>query len=86
VKLKRGVVKHVLPKKIILTDGSEVPYGLLVWSTGVGPSSFVKVLNQFEKSKAGRMAPGTEERISLASNGGKNLTGFKRRKESHWLQ
>jgi NADH:ubiquinone reductase (non-electrogenic) len=54
-----GVVKHVLPKKIILTDGSEVPYGLLVWSTGVGPSSFVKELNQFEKSKAGRMAPGT---------------------------
>jgi NADH:ubiquinone reductase (non-electrogenic) len=55
VKLKRGVVKHVLPKKIILTDGSEVPYGLLVWSTGVGPSSFVKELNQFEKSKGGRI-------------------------------
>lgn len=54
VRLKRGMVKQVLPKKLILTDGSEVPYGLLVWSTGVGPSSFVKQLH-FEKSHGGRV-------------------------------
>lgn len=41
----RGVVKEVHPQKIVLSDGTEVPYGLLVWSTGVGPSEFVKKLN-----------------------------------------
>jgi NADH:ubiquinone reductase (non-electrogenic) len=55
VKLKRGMVNDVLPEKLLLTDGTEVPYGLLVWSTGVGPSPFVRNL-QFEKSPAGRLA------------------------------
>lgn len=45
VRLVRGVVKDVLAEKIILSDGTEVPYGLLVWSTGVGPSSFVESLD-----------------------------------------
>ncbi|CAN4128423.1 unnamed protein product [Withania somnifera] len=45
VRLVRGVVKDVEPEKIILTDGTDVPYGLLVWSTGVGPSPFVNTLN-----------------------------------------
>lgn len=48
-----GVVKDVEPKKLILSDGTEVPYGLLVWSTGVGPSPFVKSL-QIPKSPGGR--------------------------------
>jgi len=33
-----GVVKMVHLKKIILSEGKKVPYGLLVWSTGVGAS------------------------------------------------
>lgn len=49
----RGVVNEVHPKKIVLNDGTEVPYGLLVWSTGVGPSQFVKSLN-LPKSPGGR--------------------------------
>ena len=53
VRLVRGVVKEVHPKKLVLSDGSEVPYGLLVWSTGVGPSEFVKSLN-LPKSQGGR--------------------------------
>jgi NADH dehydrogenase FAD-containing subunit len=48
----RGIVKDVQPNKLILKDGEEVPYGLLVWSTGVGPS-FVKSL-PFPKSPGGR--------------------------------
>ncbi len=55
VKLVRGMVKEVLPEKLLLTDGTEVPYGLLVWSTGVGPSPFVRNL-PFEKSPGGRLA------------------------------
>lgn len=49
----RGVVKDVQADKIILSDGTEVPYGLLVWSTGVGPSPFVNSL-KFPKAPGGR--------------------------------
>ncbi|KFK43046.1 hypothetical protein AALP_AA1G071300 [Arabis alpina] len=54
VKLVRGIVKEVKPQKLILDDGTEVPYGLLVWSTGVGPSSFVRSLD-FPKDPGGRI-------------------------------
>lgn len=53
VRLVRGIVKDVQPEKVVLSDGTEVPYGLLVWSTGVGPSLFVKSLG-FPKSPEGR--------------------------------
>ncbi|XP_051125374.1 internal alternative NAD(P)H-ubiquinone oxidoreductase A1, mitochondrial-like [Andrographis paniculata] len=64
VRLVRGVVKEVLPDKIILSDGSEVAYGLLVWSTGVGPSEFVKSLN-LPKSPGGRI--GIDEWLRVPS-------------------
>ncbi|XP_006657842.2 internal alternative NAD(P)H-ubiquinone oxidoreductase A1, mitochondrial-like [Oryza brachyantha] len=54
VNLVRGVVKEVRPTEIELSDGSRVPYGLLVWSTGVGPSEFVRSL-PFPKSPGGRI-------------------------------
>lgn len=46
-------MKDVKPQMLILNDGTEVPYGLLVWSTGVGPSPFVKSL-ELPKSPGGR--------------------------------
>ncbi|XP_055829637.1 internal alternative NAD(P)H-ubiquinone oxidoreductase A1, mitochondrial-like [Solanum dulcamara] len=45
VHLVRGLVQDVQPEKIILSDGTDVPYGMLVWSTGVGPSPFVNSLD-----------------------------------------
>ncbi|XP_071917033.1 internal alternative NAD(P)H-ubiquinone oxidoreductase A1, mitochondrial-like isoform X2 [Coffea arabica] len=54
VRLVRGIVKDVQPEKIVLSDGTDVPYGLLVWSTGVGPSPFVKSLD-VPKSPGGRI-------------------------------
>lgn len=54
VKLVQGVVKDVQPKVIVLSNGTEVPYGLLVWSTGVGPSPFVQSL-KLPKSYDGRI-------------------------------
>ncbi|KAG6506915.1 internal alternative NAD(P)H-ubiquinone oxidoreductase A2, mitochondrial-like [Zingiber officinale] len=54
VRLMRGIVKDVRPEKVILNDGTEVPYGLLVWSTGVGPSSFIQSL-ELPKSPGGRI-------------------------------
>ncbi|OMO65079.1 FAD-dependent pyridine nucleotide-disulfide oxidoreductase [Corchorus olitorius] len=64
VHLMRGVVKAVHPKKIVLSDGTDVPYGLLVWSTGVGPSQFVKSLN-LPKSPGGRI--GVDEWLRVPS-------------------
>ncbi|XP_020252678.1 internal alternative NAD(P)H-ubiquinone oxidoreductase A1, mitochondrial-like [Asparagus officinalis] len=54
VRLVHGVVKDVEPHKIVLNDGTEVPYGLLVWSTGVGPSPFIRSL-EFPKAPGGRI-------------------------------
>ncbi|GAV59492.1 Pyr_redox_2 domain-containing protein [Cephalotus follicularis] len=64
VQLMRGVVKEVCAKKILLNDGTEVPYGLLVWSTGVGPSEFVKSID-FPKSPGGRI--GVDEWLRVPS-------------------
>ncbi|KAK3162364.1 hypothetical protein QOZ80_1BG0088700 [Eleusine coracana subsp. coracana] len=64
VRLVRGIVKDVQPNKLILDNGEEVPYGLLVWSTGVGASSFVKSL-PFPKSPDGRI--GVDEWLRVPS-------------------
>nr|BAM13875.1 type II NAD(P)H dehydrogenase [Arum maculatum] len=64
VRLVRGVVKEVMPKKILLSDGTEVPYGLLVWSTGVGPSGFTKSID-LPKSPGGRI--GIDEWLRVPS-------------------
>ncbi|KAL5814794.1 hypothetical protein ACOSQ4_025435 [Xanthoceras sorbifolium] len=64
VRLVRGIVKDVEPQKLILNDGTEVPYGLLVWSTGVGPSPFVKSL-ELPKSPGGRI--GVDEWLQVPS-------------------
>ncbi|CAI9279743.1 unnamed protein product [Lactuca saligna] len=64
VRLVRGVVKEVQPQKLILSDGSVVPYGLLVWSTGVGPSQFIKSLH-LPKSPGGRI--GVDEWLRVPS-------------------
>ncbi|KAE9463604.1 hypothetical protein C3L33_04489, partial [Rhododendron williamsianum] len=64
VRLVRGVVKDVLPQKIVLSDDTDVPYGLLVWSTGVGPSPFIKNL-ELPKAPGGRI--GVDEWLRVPS-------------------
>nr|UER43487.1 alternative NAD(P)H dehydrogenase 2 [Viscum album] len=64
VRLVRGIVKAVYPDKLILNDGTEVPYGLLVWSTGVGPSPFVKSID-LPKAPGGRI--GVDEWLRVPS-------------------
>ncbi|KAM1039901.1 hypothetical protein ACFX2I_029149 [Malus domestica] len=76
VRLVRGIVKDVKDKKIILNDGTEVPYGLLVWSTGVGPSPLVNSL-PLTKSPGGRIGvdewlrvPGVQDVYSIGDCSG----------------
>ena len=38
-------MKDVQDQYIILNDDCEVPYGLLIWSTGVGPSPIIHDLD-----------------------------------------
>ncbi|KAL5077184.1 hypothetical protein RYX36_016168 [Vicia faba] len=64
VRLVRGIVKDVKAQKIILNDGTEVPYGLLVWSTGVGPSPIIQSLD-LPKAPGGRI--GVDEWLRVPS-------------------
>lgn len=52
--LTNSPVVSVSERTITLRNGTVVPYGLLVWSTGVGPASLVRSL-PFPKSKSGRL-------------------------------
>ncbi|XP_073009417.1 internal alternative NAD(P)H-ubiquinone oxidoreductase A2, mitochondrial-like [Typha latifolia] len=65
VRLVNGIVKDVQSEKLILNNGEEVPYGLLVWSTGVGPSPLVLSL-PFSKSPGGRI--GVDEWLRVPSS------------------
>lgn len=51
---QQGVVKEVRPTEIELQDGGVLPYGLCIWSTGVGPTPFTLAL-PFAKTKVGRL-------------------------------
>ncbi|MEW5311892.1 MAG: hypothetical protein WDW38_003569 [Sanguina aurantia] len=55
VQLKKGVVRNVTAKEITLQDGTIIPHGLVIWSTGVGPTPFILGL-PFAKTKVGRLA------------------------------
>ncbi|KAJ3109634.1 hypothetical protein HDU97_003108 [Phlyctochytrium planicorne] len=55
IKLRLGTsVKEVQKDHIILNDDTKVPYGLLVWSTGLAPIDLVKSL-ELEKDRAQRL-------------------------------
>ncbi len=47
-------VKQVSAKSLLLDDGSQLLYGVLVWSTGNGPTDFVRDL-QWTKDRTGRL-------------------------------
>lgn len=49
-----SLVVRVEKEKIMLQDGTEIPYGLAVWTTGIGPTEFVQSL-PFSKDRAGRI-------------------------------
>jgi len=47
-------VKEVKPTSIILHDGTTIPHGLVVWSTGIGPTELVESL-PFSRNRASRI-------------------------------
>lgn len=60
--MHQGVVKSIREKDLTLSTGEDLPYGLCVWSTGVGPTDFTTSL-PFAKSAKGRIAVDDELRV-----------------------
>lgn len=55
VEIIKAFVSGVDEDSITLSDGSTIPFGVLVWSTGVGPTEFIDRL-PLAKSKDGRLS------------------------------
>ncbi|BDA46213.1 Internal alternative NAD(P)H-ubiquinone oxidoreductase A1 [Coccomyxa sp. Obi] len=55
IHLVKSMVKEVKEKELVLQNGDVMPYGLCVWSTGVGPTDFTTSL-PFAKTARGRIA------------------------------
>ena len=62
------MVKELRPTEALLSDGRVIPFGLCVWSTGVGPTNFISSL-PFAKTARGRIAVDEFLRV-LAPPGG----------------
>lgn len=67
IDVRTGVsVKEVKRHEIILSDGTTIPFGLGVWSTGVTATSFVKSL-PFEKERSGRLLIDDHMRVKISA-------------------
>lgn len=51
----QGMVKELTPTEAKLSNGDVIPFGVCVWSTGVGPTEFINNL-PFAKTAKGRLA------------------------------
>jgi len=66
IRLKKAIVAEVTDEAVVLTDGEVLDTGLVVWSTGVGPSSLNKTL-ACDKTKQGRLA--IDDRLRVLRGG-----------------
>ena len=63
----QGMVKELTPTEARLSNGQVIPFGLCVWSTGVGPTEFINSL-PFAKTAKGRLAVDKFLRVLGKSN------------------
>ncbi|KAL6769474.1 NDA1 [Auxenochlorella protothecoides x Auxenochlorella symbiontica] len=75
VHLVKGIVKEVRKDELELKNGAVIPYGLCVWSTGVGPTSFSLSL-PFEKTMRGRLAVDDRLRVLARHADGRGPTSL----------
>ncbi|CAK0752207.1 hypothetical protein CVIRNUC_002128 [Coccomyxa viridis] len=66
VSLVKSMVKEVREGSLVLQNGDILPYGICVWSTGVGPTEFTTSLH-FAKTARGRIAVDDHLRILVHS-------------------
>ncbi len=67
-----SLVVEVAPEALTLQNGDTVPLGLIVWSTGIGPTSLIKSL-LFSKSKTNRLV--TDEGFRIEGSEGMYALG-----------
>ena len=60
-------VKEVMDDSVVLQDGTVIPSGMVVWSTGIGPVELVKTL-QFQLSRGSRLLTDDYLRLGEAAN------------------
>jgi len=60
-------VKEVKENMLVLQDDSAIPYGLLVWSTGIGPTDLLQSL-PFPRNRASRLITDDFLRITTTKN------------------
>ena len=63
--LVKASVKEVRPNSVLLDDGTELPCGLVVWSTGLAPHTFTQNL-QVQRNRAGQIE--TDEWLRILSD------------------
>eukprot|EP01136_Pigoraptor_vietnamica_P010554 Opistho-1_new@48317 len=68
MRLLRGQVVRVTDKDVQLNDGTSLPAGLVVWSTGVGPREFTQQLS-VPKSRARRILTDEYLRVKGVASG-----------------
>jgi len=68
-------VKDVSSRAIYLDDGDVIPYGMCVWSTGIGPRRITQLLDPkiFAKDRTGKLVVDDTLRVKRA--GGKGAAG-----------
>lgn len=65
--LTNTTVKALEPGRVLLSDNSEIPSGLVIWSTGIGPTPFVEKL-ELPKDNASRLLTDNSFRLKGRSD------------------
>ena len=63
----QGAVKELRKNEAVLSTGEVIPFGVCVWSTGVGPTPFIDSL-KFAKTAKGRIAVDKYLRVLTEDN------------------
>ena len=65
----QGMVKELRETEAVLSTGQVIPFGVCVWSTGVGPTPFIDSL-KFAKTAKGRLAVDKHLRVLVDDSKG----------------
>ena len=76
------MVKELTPTEARLSNGEVLPFGVCVWSTGVGPTDFINNL-PFAKTAKGRLA--VDKYLRVLGKGAERNEGHPEEAGSHPL-
>ncbi|PFH53467.1 hypothetical protein AMATHDRAFT_54546 [Amanita thiersii Skay4041] len=68
--LTRHHVERVEPGKLIVKEVGEVPFGLLVWTTGLAPNPLISTITAVKKDEAADRCLSTNQHMNVIMNDG----------------